>query len=324
MRTLIRLLAAATLATAVSFVAAAEYPARAVRIVIPYASGGGVDAAARLVAGHLSKALGQNFVVDAKPGGATVIGTDAVARAAPDGHTLLIASGSTMSLLPLVHPTKLPFDPLTDFAPIGMVSRMPFFLVASSGSPYRSVAELMADAKARTGQLAYASNGVGSTVHVSMAKLAHSAGVEMIHVPYPGFAPALLDVVTGRVAMTMSDLAPLKAQLDAGALRVLAVGSAARSRFLPEVPTLAEAGYPDNEFEIWLALFAPAGTPPAIVSRLGVELRSFLASPEAREAFARLGHEADPSDAAAVTQRITNEQKSFAIGVEAAGLAKKP
>lgn len=320
----LRLLAAATLALAAASVAAAEYPARTVRIVIPYASGGGVDAAARLVAGHLSKAFGQNFVVDAKPGGATVIGTDAVARAAPDGYTLLITGGSTMSLLPLVHQTKLPFDPLSSFDAIGMVSRMPFFLVTSTTLPYRSVKELIADAKARSGELAYASNGVGSTAHVSIAKFVHSAGAQMIHVPYPGFAPALMDLVTGRVVMTMSDLAPLKGQLDAGALRVLAVGSGARSRFLPDVPTLRETGYPDNEFEIWLALFAPAGTSAAIVSQLSDELRNFVSSPEAREAFAKLGHEVDASDAAAVLQRIVNEQKSFAVGVQAAGLATKP
>lgn len=323
MRQLIRFVIAAALGAASALAWSQTYPTKPVRIVIPYAAGGGVDAAARLVAQHLSSAFGQTFVVDAKPGGATVIGTDAVARATADGYTLLLTGGSTMSLLPLVHPTKLPFDPLTDFAPIGMVSRLPFFLVTSSKLPYKSVKDIMADAKTKPGQLAFASNGVGSTGHVGMEMLVHSAGVKMIHVPYPGFAPALSDVVTGRVAMTMGDLAPLKGQIDAGTVKALAVGSGARSRFLPDVPTLAEAGYPGNEFEIWLALFAPAKTSPEIVAKLGAELQKYLATPEAKEAFAKLGHESDASDGAAVRKRVATEQKSFAVGAEAAGLLKK-
>lgn len=324
MKQLFRFVLLAALSTVSALSRAQQpYPNKPVRIVIPYASGGGVDGAARLVADHLSKAFGQTFIVDAKPGGATVIGTDAVARAPADGYTLLLTGGSTMSLLPLVHPAKLPFDPLTDFVPIGMVSRLPFFLVTSSKLPYKSVQDIMADAKAKPGQLAFASNGVGSMGHVGMEMLVHSADVQMIHVPYPGFAPALSDVLTGRVAMTMGDLAPLKGQIDAGTLRALAVGSGTRSRFLPNVPTLAEAGYPGNEFEIWLALFAPAKTPSEIVAKLGAELHRYLSTPEAAQAFGNLGHESDASNGLSVRKRIIDEQKAFAAGVEAAGLSKK-
>jgi len=320
---LFRMCLAVALAGLAAIANAQSWPTRTVRIVIPYAAGGGVDGAARLVANHLSQTLGQNFVVDAKPGGATVIGTNAVAHAAPDGYTLLFTGSSTMSVLPLVHPTALPFDPLKDFEPIGMVSRMPFFLVTSSSQPYRGLADLMADARTKPGQLAFASNGIGSMVHLGIARLTQSAAVDMIHVPYPGFAPALTDVVAGRVAMTMADLAPIKGQLDAGAVKPLAVSSAGRSHFLPDVPTLAEAGYPGTEFEIWLALFAPAGTPQPVIDTIGKAMRGYLGSPEAREAYGRLGHEADASDGPSVRQRIVNEQKAFAPVAAAAGLARK-
>lgn len=319
---LFQTLLAIVLAGLVGLANAQNWPTKTVRIVIPYAAGGGVDGAARLVAAHLSQALGQNFVVDAKPGGATVIGTNAVAHAAPDGYTLLFTGSSTMSILPLVHPTALPFDPLKSFEPVGMVSRMPFFLVTASTQPYSSLGDLMADAKAKRGQLAFASNGVGSMAHIGIARLTESAGVEMIHVPYPGFAPALTDVVTGRVAMTMADLAPLKGQIDAGTVKPLAASSASRSHFLPDVPTLAEAGYPGTEFEIWLALFAPAGTPQPVIDTIGKAMQGYLRSPEAREAYGRLGHETDASDGPAVRQRIATEQKAFAP--VAAGLARKP
>ena len=150
---------------------------------------------------------------------------------------------------------------------------MPFFLFASAQSPYGNLKDLLTDARTKTGQLAFASNGIGSMSHLGSALLTQSGGVEMIHVPYQGFTPAISDLVSGRVVMVMSDLAPVKAQLQAGTLRALAVASTQRSRFVPEAPTLAEAGYPGQEFEIWLAVYAPAKTPSSIVSRLSTELR---------------------------------------------------
>ncbi|MCC6211301.1 MAG: hypothetical protein IT513_09695 [Burkholderiales bacterium] len=323
MRLLFRFIVAAALGAASLLSWAQTYPSKPVRIVIPYAAGGGVDAAARLVAQHLAGALGQGFVVVARPGGATVIGAESVARSPADGYTLLLTGGSTMSLLPLVHPAKLPFDPLADFVPIGMVSRLPFFLATPSKLSYNSVRDIMADARANPDRLAFGSNGVGSMAHVGIEMLLHSAGVKMIHIPYPGFAPMISDLVTGRIVMTMGDLAPLKGQIDAGAVKVLAVSSGTRSRFLPDAPTLAEAGYPGNEFEIWLALFAPAGAPQPIVDTIGRSMRAYLGSPEAREAYAKLGHEADTSDGPAVRQRIVAEQKAFAPAAAAASATRK-
>lgn len=301
-------------------VQAQEWPSKSIRIVVPYPAGGGVDAAARLVSQHLSTALGQAVVTDAKPGGGTVIGTELVSRAAPDGYTLLLTGGSTMSLLPFTHPGKLPFDPLSDFVPIGMVSRLPFFLITSTSNGYPQLKDLMADARSKPGRIPFASNGMGSMGHVGMAMLLHKAGVEMIHVPYQGFPPAVSDLVTGRVSMVMADLAPVKGQLQAGTLRAWAVASSSRSRFLPDVPTLSESGYPGVEFEIWLALYAPARTPPAVIHRLSQALSQLLEMPGVREEFAKLGHESEFAPPAAVRKRIETEQQSWLPVVKAAGL----
>ncbi len=315
-------LAIAGIAMAVTVLSAQaqEYPNRPVRIVVPYAAGGGVDAAARLVAQHLTTALGQNFIVDAKPGGGTIIGTDMVAHSNADGYTLLLTGGSTMTLLPLTHQGKLPYEPLKDFVPVAMVSRIPFFLVTSAEQPYRSVKDLMDDAKAKQGSLAYASNGIGATAHVGTELLLRAAGARMVHVAYNGFAPAVSDLVTGRVTMVLVDVAPVKGQLQANKLRALAVASAERSRFMPDVPTLAEAGYPGSEVEVWLALYAPAATPKEVVSRVSAEVARFMAMPATIEAFAKLGHETDAGGPEVVRQRIVSEQKAFAPAVRAAGV----
>ena len=302
---------------------AQDWPAKLVRILGPYPAGGGVDAAARLVAQHLSTVLGQSVLVEPKPGGGTVIGAEMVSRAAPDGYTFLLTGGSTMSLLPHTHPGKLPFDPLQDFAPVSMVSRLPFFLITSPANNYSTLKDLVADAKSKPGRLPYASNGVGSMGHVGTAMLTQSAGVDMIHVPYQGFPPAISDLVTGRVVMVMADLAPVKGQIQAGTLRALAVASNQRSRFMPDVPTLAEAGFPGNEFEIWLALYAPAKTPSAIVTRVNQEMKKYLDMPSTKEAFSKLGHESDSAGPEVVRQRIESELKAMLPVVKSAGLLNK-
>ena len=302
---------------------AQDWPVKPVRIVVPYPAGGGVDAAARLVAQHLSTVLGQSVLVDPKPGGGTVIGAEMVSRAAPDGYTFLLTGGSTMSLLPLTHPGKLPFDPLQDFAPVSLVSRLPFFLITSPANNYSALKDLIADAKSKPGRLPYASNGVGSMGHVGTVMLTQSAGVDMIHVPYQGFPPAVSDLVTGRVVMVMADLAPVRGQIQAGTLRALAVASNQRSRFMPDVPTLAEAGFPGTEFEIWIALYAPAKTPASIVTRVSQELKKYLDMASTREAFSKLGHESDSAGPDVVRQRIESELKAMLPVVKSAGLLNK-
>jgi tripartite-type tricarboxylate transporter receptor subunit TctC len=206
MKLLHRVLLALVCAVPVLSTQAQGWPDRPVRIVIPFPPGGGADAAARLIAGQLTKALGQTFLVDSRPGGNTTIAAGAVARAPADGTTLLMTGGSTMSLLPLIS-EKLPFDPATDFVPVGMVSRFPYVLAASSQFGAGTLPEALARARARPGEVAYASNGIGGITHLGMEWLAHEAGVTLLHVPYKGFAPAVTDVVGGRTPLIMADWA---------------------------------------------------------------------------------------------------------------------
>jgi tripartite-type tricarboxylate transporter receptor subunit TctC len=314
-----KLLAILLLAAAGSAVAQA-WPAKAVRVIIPYPPGGGAEAAARFLANHLTQAFGQSFVIDNRPGGNTVIGAEAAARSPADGYTLFLTGGSTMSVQPFVFAGKLPYDPLADFAPVSMVSRFPFFLVVPAALPAQSLAELVALVKGKPGQLSYASNGSGSIAHLGMEMLKLATGMDLLHVPYKGFAPALPDLLSGRVAVMMADLAPIGAQLKAGSLRALGVTSRERSGFMPEVPTIAELGNPGYEIDVWFALYAPAKTPADILARLNAETRKYLMSAEAKEAYGKVGHEPAPSSPEEVRARIFVEQKAFAKAVKDANL----
>jgi len=296
------------------------WPAKPVRVIIPYPPGGGAEAAARFLANHFTQAFGQSFVIENRPGGNTVIGAEAAARAAPDGYTLFFTGGSTMALQPLVFAGKLPFDPLADFAPVSMVSHFPFFVLVPASLQVNTLAEFVAYVKARPGQVSYASNGSGLISHLGMEMLKQATGMDLLHVPYKGFAPALPDLLSGRVAVMMADLAPVGQQLRAGSLRALAATSAQRSGFLPEVPTVAELGHPGYEIDVWFSLFAPAKTPAEIVGRLNAEAVKYLSSSAAKEAYGKVGHETIHSNPEAVRQRIIAEQKAFAKAVKDANL----
>jgi len=320
MKGFVRLLCAAAAAFSCVAAHAQAYPAKPVRVIIPYPTGGGAEGAARLAANHLSKVMGQSFVIDPRPGGNTLIGTEAAAKAAPDGYTLLVTGGSTMSLQPFVFAGKLPFDPLADFAQIGMLSRFPFFLVVPSSlnaTTYKEFAELV---KSKPGQLSYGSNGTGNLSHLGTEMLKAAAGLDMVHVPYKGFGPMLPDLLTGRLASTFADYAPVAEQVRAGKLRILATTGTTRSPYAPDAPPLAELGNPGYELEVWFALYAPAKTPPEIVSRLSDELRKYLSGAEAKEAFAKLGHDTYPSGPDEVRNRILAEHKLFAVAVKTAKL----
>ena len=320
MPVLMRCLGAVLAALACALAYAQAYPAKPVRVIIPYPTGGGAEGAARLAANHLSKALGQSFVIDPRPGGNTVIGTEAAAKAAPDGYTLLVTGGSTMSLQPFVFAGKLPFDPLADFAPIGMVSRFPFFLVVPASLGAGSYREFVDLVKAKPGQFSYGSNGTGNLSHLGTEMLKAAAGLDMVHVPYKGFGPMLPDLLTGRLASTFADYAPVAEQVRAGKLRILATTGRTRSQYAPEAPPLAELGNPGYDLEVWFALYAPAKTPPEIVSRLSDELRKYLSGAEAKEAFSRLGHDVYPTGPEEVRNRILAEHKLFAVAVKTAKL----
>ena len=288
-----------------------SYPSKPVRVVIPYPPGGGADSAARLVTNHLSQALGQPCVIEHKPGGNTLIGTESVARSPADGYTLLLTGGSTMSVQPFVFQGKLPYDPLRDFAPISMVSRFPFFMVTPVSVPAASLAELVALVRAKPGHYSYASNGTGLVSHLGMEILKRSTGMEMVHVPYKGFAPALPDLLSGRTSVMMADWVVVAPHIKDGKLRALAVTSRERWSSAPQVPTVAELGHPGYAVDVWFALFAPAGTPGEIVARLSAEVRRYLATAEAMEAYARLGHEGYGSPPEEVGALIRAEQEGY-------------
>lgn len=317
-KTVLFLIAAAS--AVVSFTARADtYPSRPVRVIIPYASGGGADAAARLMTIGLTKALGQSFVVESRAGGNTAIGAVAVAHSPPDGYTLLMAGGTTMALNPMVV-DKLPYDPLKDFAPISMLAYSPYLVAVSAEMGAGSLADVLARAREKPGSVAYASNGIGGTVHLGMEMLAQRAQVRFNHVPYKGFAPALPDLVSGRTPVTMIDLASLGSFAKSGRVKVVAITSAQRSSLFPDVPTVAELGFPGYAVETWFALFAPAGTPAPIVATLSEAMQTWMALPETQEAFKGIGQEPKASPPDYVRQRIVSEQAMYAPLVKAANI----
>jgi tripartite-type tricarboxylate transporter receptor subunit TctC len=312
--------AAAVLVCAAPAAFAQSYPAKPVRIIIPFPTGGGAEQASRIVANHLTKALGQPFVIESRPGGNTIIGAEAVAKSAPDGYTLFVCGPSTMTSNPVLYAGKLPYDPQRDFVPVGMVSKTPYFLVASSSLPVKSLPELLALARAKPGELSYASNGNATTNHLGYEILARAGGATFTHVPYKGFGQAMPDLLSGRVSTIMADLFFVQPAIKAGQLRLLAVTSAERSPLAPDTPTVAEQGVPGFDIVVWFAMFAPAGTPPEVVTRLGAEMRQFLATAEARDAYRQLGHEAAGSTPEALQAVVAADREKYARVIREAGI----
>ena len=313
-------IAAVVFACAAPAALAQAYPAKPVRIIIPFPTGGGAEQATRIVANHLTKALGQPFVLEARPGGNTIIGAEAAAKSAPDGYTLFVCGPSTMTSNPVLYAGKLPYDPQRDFTPVGMVSKTPYFLVVPASLPAKSLAELLALAKAKPGELSYASNGNATTNHLGYEILARAGGATFTHVPYKGFGQAMPDLLSGRVSTIMADLFFVAPAIKAGQLRLLAVTSAERSPLAPEAPTVAEQGVPGFDIVVWFAMFAPTGTPPEVVAKLGAEMRSFLATSEARDAYRQLGHEAAGSTPEALLAVVAADREKYARVIREAGI----
>ena len=318
---LIKALLFAFLSIGAPLLGAQTYPAKPVRVIIPYPPGGGAEAAARLLTVHLSQAMDQSFVIEPKPGGNTLIGTELAAKSAPDGYTLLFTGGSTMSVQPFVFAGPLPYDPVNGFAPVSMVSRFPFFVVVPASVPARTLAEFVAVAKAKPGQVAYASNGTGALAHLGTEMLSRGTGIEMLHVPYKGFAPALPDLLSGRVSLMMADWVVVAPHIKDGKLRALGVTSRERWKSAPDVPTIAELGLPGYAVDVWFALYAPHGTPGGIVAKLSAETRKYLASAAAKEAYDRLGHEAHGSPPEEVTALVRAEHEKYAVAVREAKIS---
>ena len=270
-------------------VRADDFPSRPLRVIVPFSPGGAVDGPMRLIAQHLSQRLGQPVVVENKPGAGATIGTDVVAKAAPDGYTLLLASQTNAISATLY--SKLPFDPIEDFTPVTLIGREPGVVVVNPAVPVTSLQQLIAYVKERPGQIDYASSGNGSGQHLFAALLASRTGMKMNHVPYRGSGQATTDLLGGVVAMSIPGTAGMVGHIKAGKLRALAVTGAARSPQLPDVPTVMEAGVPDYEAYVWMGLLAPKGTPPAIVERLNREVLAVLVQEDVKKYMATAGIE---------------------------------
>jgi tripartite-type tricarboxylate transporter receptor subunit TctC len=264
-----------------------DYPSKPVKIIVPYPGGQASDTIARLVGDKLGKALGQPVLVDNRPGAGGNIGTDIGARAAPDGYTLTVASAA----LPISKHVyrKLPFDPVKDFVPITLMTITPLVLVTRTSLPVKDVPSLVALAKASPGKITFASSGPGTSHQLSGELFKSLAGVDMLHVPYKGSPPAHVDLMGGSVDMMFDNIVPVAPHVKGGKLQALAVTTKTRAAALPDVPTMAEAGYPNFEATAWFGLLAPAGTPQPIVARLNKELVAILTSPEVKEKLTGMG-----------------------------------
>ncbi len=276
------LLAAMLAAPAVARAQSAEFPTRQVRIVVPFPPGGGLDALARALADRLQAAWRQPVVVDNRPGGSTVPGTDLVAKAAPDGHTLLITADNSITANP--HLIRgLPFDPMKDLAPVSLLVDVHQMVLVHPSVGARSMAELVAAARAAPGQFNFGSYGNASQPHLCFGALMAQERIEMVHVPYRGLTPAVLATLAGEVQMTLAGIASGAAHIRAGTLRALAVGRPTRFEALPDVPTLEEAGFGSIDPRTWFGAFAPAGTPPALLGRIQRDIAAAMATPEVRD-----------------------------------------
>jgi tripartite-type tricarboxylate transporter receptor subunit TctC len=288
----VRLLLALILAS--SHVFAQTYPARPVRVMVGFAPGGPNDIIARAYSAQLAGAMGQPFVVENRTGAAGNLAAEAVARAAPDGHTLMLGSTGTNAVNPSLY-SGLPFDPVRDLAPVSVVATSPSALAVHPKVAAQSVRELIALAKAQPGKLTYASAGSGSSQHLSAELFKQATGVDIVHVPYKGAAPGITDLLAGQVDLSFAPVANVVPYARAGKLRLLAVTGASRSEFAPGVPTVAESGVPGFDVTTWYAVFATGGTPAPIVERLNVELGKISRNPKLREQLAGLGIDASAS-----------------------------
>ncbi|HEV3241270.1 MAG TPA: tripartite tricarboxylate transporter substrate binding protein [Casimicrobiaceae bacterium] len=268
-------------------VVAQQYPARAVKIIVPFAAGGPADVYARFVARRLQEALGQPFVVDDRPGAGSVVGTDAAAKSAPDGYTLLLIS-NTHTVNESLLPSK-PFALLRDFVPVAPINYSDLVMVVHPSVPAKTLAEFIALAKAQPGKLNYASSGPGTPYHMAGELFKAMAGVDIVHVPYRGSSGARTDLIGGQVQMMFDAVTTMSEHVKAGQVRALGTSGRTRSTVLPEVPTVAEAGVPGYEATIWLGVVAPKGTPPAIVGRLNAEITQIVSRPEVRREWAEQG-----------------------------------
>jgi tripartite-type tricarboxylate transporter receptor subunit TctC len=306
------------LALSAAAAAAQPYPSKPIRLVVPFPAGGTTDILAREVGQRLSLSLGQPVVIDNRPGAAGNIGSELVAKSAPDGYTLLMATVGTHAINPNLY-ARIPYDHVKDFAPVVLVAGVPNVLEVTPSLPVHSVADLIKLAKEKPGQINFASSGSGTSIHLSGELFKTMAGVDMTHVPYKGSAPAITDLIGGQVQVMFDNLPSSLQQIKAGKLRAIAVTSAQRAPALPDVPTIAESGLPGFEATSWFGIVAPAGTPPTIIARINADVNQWLQSPEAKEKLLAQGAVAAGGSPEQFAAYIHAETEKWARVVKASG-----
>jgi tripartite-type tricarboxylate transporter receptor subunit TctC len=316
-RLLIPACALAFFSTAAFSQNAANYPARPIRVIVPFAPGGGLDISTRLIGQKLTEKWGQNIVVDTRPGAATIVGTGIASQAAPDGYTLLMIT-TTFAINPGLYP-KLPYDPVRHFAPVTQLNSQPNVIVVAPSFAARSVKDLIAMAKSKPGELTFASPGAGSAPHLTAEMLQRQAGVSMIHVPYKGIPPAVTDVLGGRVSMLFTTTISAAPHIKAGKLRAVALTSAKRQSSMPDVPTVGET-LPGYRAEAFQGMVAPAGVPQAIVNKISAEVASIVRSPDMTQRFQLDGAEAVGSTPKEFAAFLKAEMQKWSKVIKEAGI----
>jgi tripartite-type tricarboxylate transporter receptor subunit TctC len=295
------------------------YPVKPIRLVVPFAPGGSTDTIARLIGQKLDEALGQQVIIDNRPGAGGNLGVDYVAKSAPDGYTLIFGHVGTFGFGPSLY-AKLPYDPIRDFAPVALFAMVPNMLVVHPSLPANSVKELVALARARPGQLNYGSSGNGSASHLATEYFKLLSKTDITAIPYKGTGPLVTDLIAGQTSLTITGVPPLYPHVQSGRLRALAVGSVKRLPLLPSLPTIAEAGVPGYESSTWFGPLAPAKTPREIIVRLNVELMKMLQRPDVRARFAAEGIEALGSTPEEFGTYIKSEIERWSRVIKAAGV----
>ncbi len=306
-------LAVVAVALALPIVAVAQqFPEKPIRLVVPVPPGGSLNLYTRLIAQRLTESLGQQVIVDNRPGANGMIGADIVAKAAPDGYTLLMGATPTLAISVTLYAGKMPYNPVTDFAPITLVAKAPSVLAAHPAVPARDLKELIALARAQPGKLNYASSGTGSGNHLMGEMLKAAAGIDIVHVPYAGGGPGLIALLAREVDLMITPPPTLLPMAKAGRVRLIAVSSARRSPAMPDVPTIAESGFPGFEATVWYCVVAPRGTPQQVVTRLHGALTAVLGSTEFRERLAADGASAETSTPGELAAWVQSEIAKFA------------
>ncbi|WP_423199965.1 MULTISPECIES: Bug family tripartite tricarboxylate transporter substrate binding protein [unclassified Cupriavidus] len=282
------------------------FPSKPIQLVLPFPPGGATDAVGRIVAQTLGEKLGKTIVIDNRPGAGTIVGASYVAKAAPDGYTLIATSGTTFTVNPAVYP-KLPYDPQKNFEPIGMVGSTGLILLANTQVPINNLKELVSAAKAAPGKYSYGSFGAGTTAHFAGEELFHLTGIKLLHVPYKGSSPAMTDLIGGQIPFTIDTVAAAIPQVRGGKVKAIAVTTAKRSALLPNVPTVAESGYPGMDASTWIAVAAPRGLPPEVHARLEKALAETVADPAVRKKLNDAGIEPSFASGKQVSAMIEKE-----------------